>query len=78
MTCAPRAITRARSSPRTCASTSPSPASKIEPLAGLYESITAVLTTTMTKASFNDPGYELRRHNIQGTMPLPRGSRLPR
>lgn len=40
-------------------------ASKIELLAGLYESIVAVLTATMTKASFVDPGHELRRHNVQ-------------
>jgi DNA-binding FadR family transcriptional regulator len=40
-------------------------ASKIELLAGLYESIVTVLTATMTKASFVDPGYELRRHNVQ-------------
>jgi DNA-binding FadR family transcriptional regulator len=40
-------------------------ASRITLLADLYESIVAVLTTTMTKASFVDPGHELRRHNIQ-------------
>jgi DNA-binding FadR family transcriptional regulator len=40
-------------------------ASKIELLAGLYESIVAVLTATMTKASFVDPTHELVPHNIQ-------------
>jgi DNA-binding FadR family transcriptional regulator len=40
-------------------------ASKIELLAGLYESIVVVLSATMTKASFVDPGHELRRHNVQ-------------
>jgi DNA-binding GntR family transcriptional regulator len=39
-------------------------ASKIELLADLYESIVAVLTTTMTKASFVDPRNELLPHNI--------------
>jgi DNA-binding FadR family transcriptional regulator len=39
-------------------------ASKIELLAGMYESIVAVLTTTMTKASFVDPRNELLPHNI--------------
>jgi DNA-binding GntR family transcriptional regulator len=40
-------------------------ASKIELLAGLYESIVALLTITMTKASFVDPTHELVPHNIQ-------------
>jgi DNA-binding FadR family transcriptional regulator len=40
-------------------------ASKIELLAALYESIVAVLSTTMSKASFVDPSHELRRHNLQ-------------
>lgn len=40
-------------------------ASKIELLAALYESIVAVLSTTMSKASFVDAGHELRRHNLQ-------------
>lgn len=40
-------------------------ASKIELLADLYESIVAVLTATMTKASFVDPTHELVPHNIQ-------------
>jgi DNA-binding GntR family transcriptional regulator len=31
----------------------------------LYESIVAVLSTTMSKASFVDPSHELRRHNLQ-------------
>jgi DNA-binding FadR family transcriptional regulator len=39
-------------------------ASKIKLLAGMYESIVAVLTTTMTKASFVDPRNELLPHNI--------------
>jgi DNA-binding FadR family transcriptional regulator len=40
-------------------------ASKIDLLAALYESINAVLSTTMTKASFVDPTHELRAHNLQ-------------
>jgi DNA-binding FadR family transcriptional regulator len=40
-------------------------ASRIELLAGLYESIVAVLTATMTKASFVDPTHELVPHSIQ-------------
>jgi DNA-binding FadR family transcriptional regulator len=40
-------------------------ASKIDLLAALYESIVAVLSTTMSKASFVDPSHELRRHNLQ-------------
>jgi DNA-binding FadR family transcriptional regulator len=40
-------------------------ASKIELLAALYESIVAVLATTMTKASFVDPTRELHPHNLQ-------------
>jgi DNA-binding FadR family transcriptional regulator len=40
-------------------------ASKIELLAALYESIAAVLTATMTRASFIDPTHELVPHNIQ-------------
>jgi DNA-binding FadR family transcriptional regulator len=39
-------------------------ASKIELLADLFESVVAVLTTTMTKASFVDPRNELLPHNI--------------
>jgi DNA-binding FadR family transcriptional regulator len=40
-------------------------ASRIELLAGLYESIVAVLSTTMTKAAFVTGKQELRRHNLQ-------------
>jgi DNA-binding FadR family transcriptional regulator len=40
-------------------------ASKIELLAALYESITTVLSATMTQASFVDPRNELRLHNLQ-------------
>jgi DNA-binding FadR family transcriptional regulator len=40
-------------------------ASKIELLAALYESIVAVLSATMTKASFVDPTHQLRSHNLQ-------------
>jgi DNA-binding FadR family transcriptional regulator len=40
-------------------------ASKIDLLAALYESIVAVLSTTMTKASFVDPTRQLRPHNLQ-------------
>jgi DNA-binding FadR family transcriptional regulator len=40
-------------------------ASRIELLAGLYESVVAVLTATMTKATFIDPTRELVQHNIQ-------------
>jgi DNA-binding FadR family transcriptional regulator len=40
-------------------------AAKIDLLAALYESIVAVLSTTMSKASFVDPSHELRRHNLQ-------------
>jgi DNA-binding FadR family transcriptional regulator len=40
-------------------------ASKIDLLAALYESIAAVLSTTMTKASFVGRAHEMRSHNIQ-------------
>jgi DNA-binding FadR family transcriptional regulator len=40
-------------------------ASRIELLAGLYESIVAVLSTTMTKAAFVNDKHELLRHNLQ-------------
>jgi len=40
-------------------------ASKVELLAALYESIVAVLSATMTKASFVDPTHQLRPHNLQ-------------
>jgi len=40
-------------------------ASRIELLAGLYESIVAVLSTTMTKAAFVHDKHELLRHNLQ-------------
>jgi DNA-binding FadR family transcriptional regulator len=40
-------------------------ASRIELLAGLYESIVAVLSTTMTKAAFVTGKQELLRHNLQ-------------
>jgi DNA-binding FadR family transcriptional regulator len=40
-------------------------ASKIDLLAALYESITAVLSATMSKASFVDPTHQLRSHNLQ-------------
>jgi DNA-binding FadR family transcriptional regulator len=40
-------------------------ASKIDLLAGLYESIVVVLASTMTKATFIADRHELLRHNLQ-------------
>jgi len=40
-------------------------ASRIELLAGFYESIVTLLSTTMTKAIFVQDKDELREHNLQ-------------